>query len=111
MGQSFLFMHINSDIIVTTPEYLPPEVLENTSTHHTHYDFVNKLNNWSIDVWSLGAVLLEIALGFPIWLSYRGRIVCKIINEYGENDEVKSDITTGLFGVTGRESHKIVKLQ
>ena len=81
MGQSFQFRNINQSMIVTTPEYLPPEVLENTSTRSTNYDYVNKLNSWSIDVWSLGAVLLEITLGFPIWLAYRGRIVCDIINE------------------------------
>lgn len=83
MGQSFLFNHINEDIIVTTPEYLPPEVLENTASHTCSYDFVNKLSTWSIDVWSLGAVLLEVIMGFPIWLSYRGRIVCEIINDSG----------------------------
>ena len=30
---------------------------------------------WSIDIWSLGAILLEIVTGFPLWLSYKGRIV------------------------------------
>jgi len=74
MGQSFIFSHINEEMIVTTPEYLPPEVLENSASHSCNFDFLNKLNSWSVDVWSLGAVLLEIIIGYPIWMSYRGRI-------------------------------------
>lgn len=34
-----------------------------------------KLQPWSIDIWSLGVIILELIVGFPIWMSYKGRIV------------------------------------
>ncbi len=39
------------------------------------FDIIHKLSPWSIDVWSLGAILIEIVTGFPLWLSYKGRII------------------------------------
>ena len=61
---------------MTTPEYLPPEVLK-----HLEFSGQNKctLNSdslypWSIDIWSLGIVLLELVLGFPIYMAYKGKI-------------------------------------
>ena len=29
---------------------------------------------WSIDMFSMGAILLEIFTGFPLWLSMKGRM-------------------------------------
>jgi len=29
---------------------------------------------WSIDVWSLGIIILELMIGFPIYMSYKGRV-------------------------------------
>ena len=62
---------------MTTPEYLPPEVLK-----HLEFSGQNKCNSfnsdslypWSIDIWSLGIVLLELVLGFPIYMAYKGKI-------------------------------------
>jgi len=54
---------------------------------------------WSYDIWSFGAILLEIMTGFPLWLSLKGRVV-------GNNG--KSVIGTGLLGVQGREGKKIL---
>ena len=52
---------------LSTPEYLPPEVLENGEMTSSHV--------WSVDIWSLGIVILELVIGFPVWMSYKGRIV------------------------------------
>jgi len=47
------------------------------------------VNPWSIDIWSLGAVLVEILTGIPHWLGYKCRIV---FNE-------KNVLRNGLFAV------------
>ena len=54
-------------------------------------------------MWSLGVILLELVIGFPVWMSYKGRIV------RGEN--LSSNIMTGVFGVQGRTPSKIAKIQ
>jgi serine/threonine protein kinase len=61
---------------------LPPEVLEYIDARKTNpikrgdkQSIMNKISSWSIDVWSLGVVVLEIIVGFPVWMSYRGQIV------------------------------------
>ena len=63
------------------PEYMPPEFLQyydsscadkhkccNDDSFRTD-TFVEESNSWSIDVWSLGIIMLEIVHGFPIWMS------------------------------------------
>lgn len=53
---------------------------------------------WSIDVWSLGAILVEFVIGFPLWLSYKGRIVKE--SRMKDNEEgLGSMCMTGLFGI------------
>lgn len=111
-GSSFEFHEINLKLDITTPEYLPPEVLE-----HDH-DLKNNPGNlrnlleyvcpWSIDVWSLGIILLECVLSYPIWMAYKGRIIRPSSTK---TERVESNIVTGLLGVTGRVPKKIIKLQ
>ena len=62
--------------MMTTPEYLPPEVLQYLETK-SEKDLVPILRgkSWSIDIWSFGIILLEIVLGFPVYMAYKGRIV------------------------------------
>lgn len=66
------------------------------------------LRPWSIDVWSLGIVLLEIVLSYPVWLAYKGRIIRP---SSSRTERIESGIVTGLLGVTGRIPKKILKLQ
>ena len=55
---------------------------------------------WSIDIWSLGAILLEAVIGFPLWLTYKGRIVMENNNKKsGNQEEHGSSLMTGLFSV------------
>lgn len=85
-GASFDAENVNKDVEITTPEYLPPEILEfvdfrmmnMVGFNPKQQEMLNvkkKLKPWSIDIWSLGVILLEIVIGFPIWMSYKGRIV------------------------------------
>ena len=53
----------------------------------------NKMSPWSVDVWSLGAILLEMVSGFPLWLSYKGRII-----KEGAEDNQTGMMMNGLFG-------------
>mmetsp|Transcript_39524 Transcript_39524/g.37993 ORF Transcript_39524/g.37993 Transcript_39524/m.37993 type:complete len:147 (+) Transcript_39524:1633-2073(+) len=96
-GSAFAF-DTPSNIQASTPEYLAPEVLEyldnraqNTQANGTNsQNLCKKLHPWSYDIWSLGAILLEIITGFPLWLSLKSRVT-------GLNG--RSVIGTGLFGV------------
>ena len=60
-----------------------------------------KLWAWSVDIWSLGVIILEIMIGFPCWMSYKGRVV---LHEYS------TGVMTGIFGVQGRVTSKIAKM-
>ena len=53
-------------------------------------NIARRLWPWSIDIWSLGVILMEMVIGYPIWMSYKGRIV---------RGEKSSGLMTGLFGV------------
>jgi serine/threonine protein kinase len=82
-GSSFSFSKVSTSIELTTPEYLAPDILEYLDNKTQVLiqgtgggtDLSKKLMPWSIDVWSLGAILVEFVIGFPLWLSYKGRIV------------------------------------
>ena len=74
-GTSFKFEDIMTSLYVTTPEYLPPEVLQYLEPSGQHKNsFIDKLNSWSIDIWSFGIVLLELVIGFPFYMAYKGKI-------------------------------------
>ena len=91
----------DGNIGMATPEYMPPEFLHVLCTHKGNGSTVQYLagisHPWSIDVWSLGAILLEIITGVPLWLSLRCRVELK----------GKDHIKTGLFAVKGRTYDKI----
>lgn len=111
-GSSFDFQDINLKLDITTPEYLPPEVLEHNQDLKSNMGNLRNLleyvSPWSIDIWSLGIILLECVLSYPIWMAYKGRIIrpCS-----AKTERVESAIVTGLLGVTGRVPKKIIKLQ
>lgn len=110
-GSACLFDKLNSQVELTTPEYMPPEILNYLefkkmnflSSDSQKVDVANKMWAWSLDVWSLGIVILDIVVGFPVWLSYKGRIV-----RGGLTSPV---INAGVFGVQGRIPSKIAKIQ
>lgn len=113
-GTSFNFNIVNQEVQVTTPEYLPPEILDfvefrmmnmvgyNDSVQN-QLNIERKLWQWSIDIWSLGVIILETVTGFPIWMSYKGRIV--------KGNRTSTHLYTGTFAVQGRVPTKIAKLQ
>jgi serine/threonine protein kinase len=113
-GTSFGFNQVNSEVQVTTPEYLPPEILEFIDYRmmnmvgyneqvNAQLNIQKKLWQWSIDVWSLGVIVLETVIGFPVWMSYKGRIV--------KGNRSSLNLMTGTFGVQGRVPSKIAKIQ
>jgi len=53
---------------------------------------------WSFDIWSLGAILLELSLGVPLWLAYK----CRVADDQP---------AVGLFAVPGRDPEKILGRQ
>ena len=50
-------------------------------------------NPWSQDIWALGCLWLEIATGFPLWLSLKAKI---------EVSDSNSVLGYGYFAVAGR---------
>ena len=101
-GSSFDFSKVNDKVEITTPEYLPPEILDfaefkKMNIGNTYNETVmqqlkidRRLWQWSIDIWSLGVIILEMIIGFPVWMSYKGRVVLK---------DHSSNIMPGIFGV------------
>jgi serine/threonine protein kinase len=73
-----------------TPEYAPPEAMIQAQVPLSEIS-----QPWSFDIWSLGMIFLEIAVGFPLWLSLKSRI----------NGE--GNFKIGLLAVGGREKEKI----
>lgn len=55
-------------------------------------------NPWTIDIWSLGCILLEIVSGVPLWMSAKTKV---------EN----RGIVSGLFAVKNRVFGKIIQKQ
>jgi dual specificity tyrosine-phosphorylation-regulated kinase 2/3/4 len=109
-GSAFFYEEA-SNLRLSTPEYLSPECLyyldnqhlfNNTETYHQNsIELCKRIHPWSVDIWSLGCIMLEILTGFPLWISYK----CRTIN--GK----KNIISTGLFGVSGRVGSKIMAKQ
>ena len=81
---------------------MPPEILDfvdfrmmnmvgYNDTIASQLNIERKLWEWSIDVWSLGVIILETVIGFPIWMSYKGRIV--------KGPNTSTHLYTGTFAV------------
>ena len=72
-------------ITTVTPEYTAPEVLRflhfkarpDYMFGLTAEELVNNSEAWSLDVWSLGTILLELVSGFPVWMDLSGRLEIK----------------------------------
>jgi len=105
-GSSFLYSEATS-ISMSTPEYLSPEILKFIDKRHAlgadgARNLFNKMAPWSYDIWSLGAIFLEIITGFPLWLGLKGKITTR---------KGKNVVNFGIFGVQGRVNAKIVNKQ
>lgn len=96
-GQPFL--------TVTTPEYLPPEFLllfakkKNMNNKQKHEHLLKTSHPWSIDVWSLGVIFLELMIGVPVWMSLKCRA----------NIGGKEQLLVGLFSSPSRDNEKIAE--
>jgi len=104
-GSAF-FSEKPARLVLATPEYMPPEALENAiaqSQGGPASDCAQQTHPWSFDMWSLGAILLELCYGVPHWLSYKCRV--------RGLDGVKDHSVTGLFAVAGRDHGRILQRQ
>mmetsp|Transcript_3891 Transcript_3891/g.9067 ORF Transcript_3891/g.9067 Transcript_3891/m.9067 type:complete len:430 (-) Transcript_3891:71-1360(-) len=95
-------------LTLATPEYMPPEALESCAVQSRGYaaeaaPASHRSCPWSFDMWSIGAILLELCFGAPHWLSYRCRVLAA--------DGVKDHATQGLFAVPGRDPERIRQRQ
>jgi serine/threonine protein kinase len=93
---------------MSTPEYLAPEILNylenkgNPKYSEGVPGLLRSMHAWSYDMWSIGALLLEIITGFPLWLNMKGRMrSIRGNNIFGQ----------GIFGVQGRDGKKIYQKQ
>ena len=106
-GSAFVFDN-TSIISMSTPEYLAPEILDylenkgKSKYSNGASEVFKNMHVWSHDMWSIGALLLEIISGFPLWLSLKGRMKSK---------RGKNIFGQGIFGVTGRDCKKIYQIQ
>jgi len=91
----------SGNLRMATPEYMPPEFLNLLAVKNASGNSIEQLaeisHPWSIDVWSLGAILIEIITGIPLWIPLK----CKIDNKN------KTMLKYGLFAVKGRDYNKI----
>jgi len=83
---------------------MPPAVLKllSTKSNCNTNDLNTTSTPWSYDMWALGAILLEIIVGFPLWLSLKSRVT----TANGRNIFGK-----GIFAVQGRDKLKILNKQ
>ena len=66
---------------------MPPEILQILIKGEGDFSHLEEYP-WSIDVWSLGCILLEILTGVPFWIKYK----CIL------NDDI-SNIKYSIYGV------------
>lgn len=111
LGSAVSYESLTQVVDITTPEYMPPEILElienKKSGKGLNKKSLNRLSPWSTDIWSLAMIMLECVIGFPMWMSYKGRIV----REYDNGKRIEGNTMVGMLGVTGRIPGKIIKLQ
>jgi len=108
-GSAFSFDR-PEQLALATPEYMPPEALEMCVAHSRGFisseaglHYGTQSRPWSYDIWSLGAILLEICFGAPHWLSYKCRV--------RHIDGVRDHSLMGLFAVPARDPERILQRQ
>ena len=96
-GSTFNFKATGS-IHSVTPEYMPPEALVSGIRIQ---DLADISHPWSFDMWSIGMIFLEIANGFPLWMSLKSKV------------ETPNGIIfmKGLLAAPGRDPTRIIRMQ
>lgn len=112
-GSSF-FVTDKGSLQITTLEYQPPEIIE-LFQQGSAYNSVSNLSSkshiehlmlqthpWSIDIWSLGMIIIELLLSCPHWMVYK----CRITDSQG-----KSIFRKGLFSSKNADYERVTAIQ
>ena len=96
-GSTFNFKSTGS-IHSVTPEYMPPEALV-SGVQIQELEVIS--HPWSFDMWSIGMIFVEIANGFPLWMSLKSKV------------ETPTGVIfmKGLLAAPGRDSTRIIRMQ
>eukprot|EP00388_Colpodella_angusta_P045100 GDKK01064970.1.p1 GENE.GDKK01064970.1~~GDKK01064970.1.p1 ORF type:complete len:152 (+),score=20.53 GDKK01064970.1:2-457(+) len=96
------------------PECIHPEMASDLFSQVTNGcsgNFVEcsaGITPWSTDIWSVGAIWLEMISGVPLWLSYPAKVIGLPGSPF-ENKDVS--INGGLFAIPGKIPDRIVSKQ
>ena len=96
-GSTFNFRS-NGSIHSVTPEYMPPEALVSGAQIQ---ELAEISHPWSFDMWSIGMIFLEIANGFPLWMSLKSKV----------DTEEGVMFMKGLLAAPGRDPTRIIRMQ
>lgn len=105
-GTSFFFEELVESVFISTPEFMPPEILHHAIKQSLSNPDPPELHPWSLDIWSFGIMLLELIVGIPIYMSYK---CCVTKRMSGENVETSTPLI-GLLASSSREPEKLLKL-
>ncbi|KAL4471482.1 hypothetical protein ABPG74_008375 [Tetrahymena malaccensis] len=100
-GSSY-FLNNRKGVSNIVPEYMPPEVLKQILGKQKT-DIFSEDVSWSVDIWTLGCIIIEIITGIPVWMPQR----C-LLHTHGVDPK---KVTSGLFSHKQRRIDRIFEKQ
>lgn len=93
----------SGSLSTATPEYMPPEALSLMGKSGDHIGQLRDICScWSVDIWSLGMIWLELISGFPLWMSLKSKVT---------TSKGRTVTSKGLLAVQGRDTQLILREQ
>ena len=93
----------SGSLSTATPEYMPPEALSLMGKAGDHIGQLRDIGScWSVDIWSLGMIWLELISGFPLWMSLKSKVT---------TSKGRTVTSKGLLAVQGRDTQLILREQ
>ncbi|KAL4511706.1 hypothetical protein ABPG72_012551 [Tetrahymena utriculariae] len=100
-GSSY-FLNNRKGVSNIIPEYMPPEVLKQILGKQ-NVDVFSDECPWSVDIWMLGCIIIEIITGIPVWMPQR----C-LLHTHGVDPK---KVTSGQFSHKQRRIDRIFEKQ
>ncbi|EAR94540.1 kinase domain protein (macronuclear) [Tetrahymena thermophila SB210] len=100
-GSSY-FLNNRKGVSNIIPEYMPPEVLKQILGKQK-VDVFSDECPWSVDIWTLGCIIIEIITGIPVWMPQR----C-LLHSHGVDPK---KVTSGFFSHKQRRIDRIFEKQ